>query len=65
MTGCSTFWPQMASSALAMSRSNASLVPKKAEVFLSDKAIEFELEEKMLALDSDNAPFYVDRPTTV
>lgn len=65
MTGSSTFWPQMASSALAMSRSNTSLAPKKAVDFLSDRPIEIELEGELLALDGETAPFYVDRPETV
>ena len=43
----------------------ASLAPKKAVDFLSDKPIEIELEGELLALDGEDAPFYVDRPETV
>jgi len=43
----------------------ASLAPKKAVDFLSDKPIEIELEGELLALDGESAPFYVDRPETV
>ncbi|MGL6307922.1 hypothetical protein ACSZMF_19825 [Aeromonas caviae] len=43
----------------------ASLAPKKAVDFLSDKPIEIELEGELLALDGETAPFYVDRPETV
>ncbi|MEE9694503.1 hypothetical protein [Aeromonas hydrophila] len=43
----------------------ASLAPKKALNFLSDKPIEIELEGALLALDGETAPFYVDRPETV
>lgn len=43
----------------------ASLAPKKAVDFLSDKPIENELEGELLALDGETAPFYVDRPETV
>ncbi|WP_421191400.1 hypothetical protein [Aeromonas enteropelogenes] len=43
----------------------ASLAPKKAVDFLSDKPIEIELEGELLALDGEEAPFYVDRPETV
>lgn len=32
---------------------------------MSDKAIEIELEEELLALDGKTAPFYVDRTETV
>jgi len=42
----------------------ASLSPKKAVDFLSDKPIEIELEGELLALDGESAPFYVDRPET-
>ena len=48
-----------------MSRSNTSLAPKKAVDFLSDRPIEIELEGELLALDGEDAPFYVDRPETV
>ena len=44
---------------------HASLAPKKAVDFLSDKPIEIELEGALLALDGETAPFYVDRPETV
>ena len=43
----------------------ASLAPKRAVDFLSDKPIEIELEGELLALDGESAPFYVDRPETV
>ncbi|MGY3931844.1 Uncharacterised protein [Aeromonas encheleia] len=43
----------------------ASLAPKKAVDFLSDKPIEIELEGELLALDGKTAPFYVERPETV
>ena len=43
----------------------ASLAPKKAVDFLSDKPIEIELEGELLALDGESAPFYVDRPEMV
>ncbi|MDM5087913.1 hypothetical protein OB947_03160 [Aeromonas bestiarum] len=43
----------------------ASLAPKKAVDFLSDKPIEIELEGELLALDGETAPFYVDRPEAV
>ena len=43
----------------------ASLAPKKAVDFLIDKPIEIELEGELLALDGEDAPFYVDRPETV
>jgi hypothetical protein len=33
--------------------------------FLSDKPIEIEQECELLALDSETAPFYVDRSITV
>ncbi|WP_326510639.1 phage tail tube protein [Aeromonas caviae] len=36
----------------------ASLAPKKAVDFLSDKPIEIELEGELLALDGEDAPFY-------
>lgn len=39
----------------------ASLAPKKAMSFMSDKPIEIEL----LAVDGETAPFYIDRPVTV
>ncbi|MFM5095948.1 hypothetical protein ACEUCJ_20040 [Aeromonas rivipollensis] len=43
----------------------ASLAPKKAVDFLSDKPIEIELEGELLAMEGESAPFYVDRPETV
>ncbi|MNS18390.1 hypothetical protein D3C72_500810 [compost metagenome] len=43
----------------------ASLAPKKAVDFLSDKPIEIELEGELLAMDGEDAPFYVERPETV
>ncbi|MFM5495581.1 hypothetical protein ACET9I_03255 [Aeromonas veronii] len=43
----------------------ASLSPKKAVDFMSDKPIEIELEGELLAVDGETAPFYVDRPVTV
>lgn len=43
----------------------ASLALKKAVSFMSDKPIEIELEEELLAVDGETAPFYVDRPVTV
>ncbi|MFM5231293.1 hypothetical protein ACET9H_18855 [Aeromonas media] len=49
----------------ALTVPRASLAPKKAVDFLSDKPIEIELEGELLALDGETAPFYVDRPETV
>ncbi|MFM5561460.1 hypothetical protein ACET8P_03160 [Aeromonas veronii] len=43
----------------------ASLAPKKAVSFMSDKPIEIELEGELLAVDGETAPFYIDRPVTV
>lgn len=43
----------------------ASLSPKKAVDFMSDKPIEIELEGELLAVDGETAPFYVDRSVTV
>ncbi len=48
-----------------MMASHASLAPKKAVNFLSDKPIEIELEGGLLALDVEIAPFYVEQPETV
>ncbi|WOQ15213.1 hypothetical protein [Aeromonas media] len=48
-----------------MSRPHASLAPKKAVDFLSDKPIEIELEGELLALGGKAAPFYVDQPEAV
>ncbi|UNU29270.1 hypothetical protein GCK65_09145 [Aeromonas hydrophila] len=41
------------------------MVLKREMDFLSNKPIEIELEGELLALDSETAPFYVDRPVTV
>ncbi|HIC8859635.1 hypothetical protein E5E96_20910 [Aeromonas sp. 1805] len=51
--------------AIKLTIPRASLAPKKAVDFLSDKPIEIELEGELLALDGETAPFYVDRPETV
>ncbi|MFQ2387285.1 hypothetical protein ACK32P_04270 [Aeromonas dhakensis] len=51
--------------AIKLTIPRASLAPKKAVDFLSDKPIEIELEGELLALDGESAPFYVDRPQTV
>ncbi|MFQ2705200.1 hypothetical protein ACK3ZF_20155 [Aeromonas caviae] len=51
--------------AILLTVPRASLAPKKAVDFLSDKPIEIELEGELLALDGEDAPFYVDRPETV
>ena len=51
--------------AIILTIPRASLAPKKAVDFLSDKPIEIELEGELLALDGETAPFYVDRPVTV
>ncbi|UNU29266.1 hypothetical protein [Aeromonas hydrophila] len=51
--------------AIKLTIPRASLAPKKAVDFLSDKPIEIELEGELLALDGESAPFYVDRPETV
>ena len=51
--------------AILLTVPRASLPPKKAVDFLSDKPIEIELEGELLALDGEDAPFYVDRPETV
>ncbi|MDD9308391.1 hypothetical protein V6S06_14020 [Aeromonas hydrophila] len=51
--------------AIKLTVPRASLSPKKAVDFMSDKPIEIELEGELLAVDGETAPFYVDRPVTV
>ena len=43
----------------------ASLAPKNAVDFMSDKPIEVTLEGEMLIIEGETAPFYVDQPKTV
>ena len=51
--------------AIKLTIPRASLAPKKAVDFMSDKPIEIELEGELLAMEGESAPFYVDRPVTV
>ncbi len=51
--------------AIKLTVPRASLSPKKAVDFMSDKPIEIELEGELLAVNGETAPFYVDRPVTV
>jgi len=50
--------------AIKLTVPRASLAPKKAVDFMSDKPIEIELEGELLAVEGETAPFYVDRPLT-
>ena len=51
--------------AIKLTIPRASLAPKKAVDFMSDKPIEIELEGELLAMEGESAPFYVDKPATV